>query len=141
MFAAFEYTDAAGHAHRFYFQEEADSEDGASTVEISIWPTPNIVLGTSPYFARFKYIAPGMLQVAWIGNDKNSWAIGVDLSEAVFGYVARKTGAAIVSSRAFVEGSRESQTGLARNMWLRFQGKGLASWDAAEERFLFIPPV
>src|SRR5258708_4118664 len=99
MFPPFEYRDSSGVPRRFFLQEERGSSDGSPTIAISIWQNPSIVIGTSSYHARFKYLDGTTVSVDWVGNNENEWAKRIGLSEAVFTYVARHYAVTIVSSR------------------------------------------
>jgi hypothetical protein len=137
VFPSFEYRDIDHQQRCFFIQVEHGREEGAATVEIAIWPSPEIVLGTTCYAARFKYIDSETLQSVWIGNNDLPWALRVSLSEAVFSYVKRKYSANVVSSRSYVAGAGEWQTTLAGNMWKRFVAEGLAKWDPVREIYVF----
>jgi hypothetical protein len=132
VFPSFEYRDFKQQRRCFYVQAEHNREDGAPTVGIAIWPSPEIMLGTSSYSARFKYIDSDTLQSVWIGNNELLWAMRVSLSEAVFSYVKRRYSVNIVSSRGCVARKGEWQTALADDMWKRLVIEGLARWDRSK---------
>lgn len=133
------YIDSHNVAHHFFLVCEEDMEDGRPSWHLSVWPTPEQRLGTAPYFARFDQLEDGRLQSAVLDNNGNGWARGVELSEAVFGYVAQRTGKTIISSRPFVAGGGEWRTPAADSMWRRFLRTGHALELIGEQRFQFVP--
>jgi hypothetical protein len=104
-----------------------------------VWPTPQIVVGRTPYYACFKLLQDGRLQSSSLENNDNEWAKGIGLGEAVFLEAHRGLGRTVVSSRRWAREGGEWRTDRAQAMWERFRDEGLAVYDAPEDRFTFDP--
>lgn len=136
---AFSYEDDNGGKHDFWLDFEPSVLNSPPCWYLSVWPTPQVVLGTSPYQARFDLLAPDTIQSSSLENNGNAWAKGVGLSEAVFEEVSRRVGKKIVSSRPWVAGAGEWRTPKAERMWKRFERDGRARYDDSSRRFHYIP--
>lgn len=139
VFRKFEYCDLAGVNRTFYVHAELDNRTEPWALEINIWPTPEVVLGTAPFYARFEALDSSTLRIDMIDNNGNEWAKRVSLSEAVLTHVAVEYGKTVVSSRRFVGGAGEFQTPLADAMWSRLVLNAMAQRDDNAGRYVFQP--
>jgi hypothetical protein len=136
------YVDPSGNERRFYYSLDEISDGRGTALDILVWPTPEIELGTAPYYhGRFAREGEGMLRSDMLENYDNDGAKRIGLSEAVFELIQKMSRCTIVSSQGLHRGTDEWQSMYGRNMWLRFQNKGLASYDTAADRFTYIPPT
>jgi hypothetical protein len=75
-----------------------------------------------------------------VDNHSAPWAIKKGISEALFAVMAGILDRRIVSSQREILETAERQSGLAIMMWNRFVRKGLAEYNQASGRYVYLGP-
>ncbi len=116
--------------------------EGVSDPEGEVWffyARPKEYTGEQEYFASFKTVAPGVLQVEGLKNGLPKRYHGYCMTCALIPQVAARHQARIQSSRSLASG--ELRTDAAAGAWKRMVREGTATYDADQDRFHHPPLV
>ncbi len=115
--------------------------EGVADPEGEVWffyARPKEYTGKQQYFASFKKVAPGVLQVEGLKNGLPERYHGYCITCALIPQVAAKHQARIQSSRSLA--TEELRTDAATRAWKRMVREGTATYDPDQDRF-YHPPL